>query len=204
MLLPLASPDCAFPSITDDTHKVGPPARMVEAFLHFVVPLALLGLRVQPSKCVAWSRSGLEAFIVLLEGVNHATDRIRLLGVPLGTKEYAGDLLSSALEEDRRGLDQLQHLGDPRVAIRMGCHLPLPQVFAQRPSYLHRSCPPTPAFLECLGDFDGVRWHTLLDLLGRISWGMCPSCPSRSFVNQRLKLAFRLLLGDRVCLVIRF
>ena len=51
--------DCAFPSIANDTHIVGPPARVVEAFLHFVAQLALLGLSVQPSKCVAWPLLGL-------------------------------------------------------------------------------------------------------------------------------------------------
>ena len=43
-------PDCAFPSIANDTHIVGLPARVVEAFLHFVAHLALLGLSVHPSK----------------------------------------------------------------------------------------------------------------------------------------------------------
>ena len=41
-----AFPDCAFPSIADDTHIVGPPARVVEAFVNFFVQLALLGLEV--------------------------------------------------------------------------------------------------------------------------------------------------------------
>ena len=45
----------------------------------------------------------------------------------------------------------------------------LTKVFAQRPSYPHRSYPPTPAFLECLGDFDSVLWQTLLeDMLGGV------------------------------------
>ena len=56
---------------------------------------------------------------------------LRLLGVPLRSEECVGEFLTSALVEDRRGLDQLQHLGDPQVAIRI-----LTQVFAQRPSYL--------------------------------------------------------------------
>ena len=103
--------DCAFPSIADDTHIVGPPARVVEAFLHFIAQLALL--IVQPSKCVSWSPSGLEAFAVLPECVSYATEGIRLLGVLLGAKGYVGGFLSLASEEDRRRLDQLQHLGDP-------------------------------------------------------------------------------------------
>ena len=43
-------------------------------FLHVVAQLALLGLIVQPSKCVTWSPSGLEVFAVLPKGVSHAID----------------------------------------------------------------------------------------------------------------------------------
>ena len=92
-------------------------------------------------------------------------DGIRLLGVPLGTEEYVGGFFSPALEEDRRGFNQFQHLEVPQVAIRI-----LTQAFAQRPSYLLRSCPPTPAFLKCLEDDDSVPWQPLLgDLLGGVS-----------------------------------
>ena len=154
-----AFPDCAFPSIADDTHIVGPPARVVEAFSYFVAQLVLLGIYVQPSKCHAWSPSKREAFGDLLEGVSYAAG-----GVPLGTKEYVGEFLSSALEEDRRGLDHLQHLGDPPMAIRI-----LMEVFAQRPSYLLRSCLPTPAFLELLRDYDSALWQMLVvGLLGGV------------------------------------
>ena len=71
---------------------------MVEAFVHFVVQLALLGLEVQPSKCVAWSPLGRGAFDVLLDGVRYASDGVRVLGVPLGSAEYEGDFLVSTLE----------------------------------------------------------------------------------------------------------
>ena len=68
----VAFPECAFPSIADDTHIVGPPARVAEAFVHFDAQLALLDLCVQPSKCVAWSPSGPEVFAgVLPEGVSY-------------------------------------------------------------------------------------------------------------------------------------
>ena len=62
---------------------------------------------------MAWSPSGLGAFVVLPEGVSYAMEGIRLLGVPLGTEEYVGGFLMVALEEDRLGLDQHQHFGDP-------------------------------------------------------------------------------------------
>ena len=63
--------DCAFPSIVDDTHKLYPPAQVVE--------LGLLGLGVKPLKCVAWSPSGLEAFAIFVEGVRYAPHGIRVL-----------------------------------------------------------------------------------------------------------------------------
>ena len=160
-----AFPDCAFPSIADDTHIVGPPPRAAEAFSHLAAQLALLDLDVQTSKSHAWSPSGSEVFAgILPEGVSYVPEGVRLLGVPMGSEEYVGEFLTLALEKDRRGLDQLQHLGDPQVAIRI-----LTQVFAQRPSYLLRSCPPTPAFLERLRDYDRDLWQTLVvGLLGGV------------------------------------
>ena len=56
---------------------------------------------------MAWSPSGFGVFLVLPEGVSYATEGLRLLGVLLGTEEYVGVFLSSALEDDRFGLDQL-------------------------------------------------------------------------------------------------
>ena len=45
----------------------------------------------------------------------------------------------------------------------------LTQVFARRPSYLHRSCSPTLAFLESLRDNDSVLWQMLpKDLYGGV------------------------------------
>ena len=60
---------------------------------------------MQPSKCVAWSPSGLEAFEVLLEGINYATKGVRQLRILLAMEEYVGGVLPAALREDRHGLD---------------------------------------------------------------------------------------------------
>ena len=66
--------DCAFPSVADDTHIGSPLARVVEAPLHFDAQHALLGFSMQPSKCVVWSPSRLEAFAILPESVSYARD----------------------------------------------------------------------------------------------------------------------------------
>ena len=124
---------------------MGPPTRVVEAFSHFVAQLALLGLSVHPSKCVAWSPSRREAFAVLLEDISYATDGIRVLGVSLETQEFVGGFLSSTLEEDRRGLDQIQHLGDPHVECVMlsVARLLSPSIFpsvCRYPRYVTMTC----------------------------------------------------------------
>ena len=114
-----------------------------------------------------------------------------MLGVPLGSAAYEEGFLVSALKEDRRGLDRLQLLGDPQVALRI-----LTQVFAQRPSYLLRCCPPSPAFLVYLGDYDRSLWETLCGMLGvSLSWVVT------SFAKPRERLGFRYLMGVCGCLV---
>ena len=73
-----------------------------------------------------------------------------------------GGVSSLASVEDRRDLDQIQNPGDSQVAIWI-----LMQIFAQRPSYLLRTCRPTPVFLECLRNYNSVLWQILLkNLLG--------------------------------------
>jgi hypothetical protein len=52
-------PSCLFPSIVDDTHIIGPFSIVSFAYEHFQTKLHVIGLSIQPHKCVAWSPSGL-------------------------------------------------------------------------------------------------------------------------------------------------
>jgi hypothetical protein len=45
-------PSCLFPSITNDTHIIGPTSIVFQAFDHFSSQLDLVSLVVQPYKCV--------------------------------------------------------------------------------------------------------------------------------------------------------
>jgi hypothetical protein len=49
-----------FPSITNDTHIIGPPFIISFAYEHFQTKLHAIGFSIQPHKCVAWSPSGLQ------------------------------------------------------------------------------------------------------------------------------------------------
>jgi hypothetical protein len=41
------APNCVFPSLTDDTHIVGPMSEIIRTFDHLLTQLALIGLRVK-------------------------------------------------------------------------------------------------------------------------------------------------------------
>jgi hypothetical protein len=49
------APIYVFPSLTDDTHIMGPMNEIIRAFDHLSTQLALVGLRVKVLKCKFWS-----------------------------------------------------------------------------------------------------------------------------------------------------
>ncbi len=48
-----------FPYIIDDTHIMGPPSIVSFVYEHFKIEFYVIGLSIQPKKCVAWSPFGL-------------------------------------------------------------------------------------------------------------------------------------------------
>ncbi|KAL2608417.1 hypothetical protein R1flu_026990 [Riccia fluitans] len=61
-------PLCLFPSLADDIHIVGPPEDVMPTFHTLEGHLSAVGLIVQPTKCVAWSPSGLPSSLSLPPG----------------------------------------------------------------------------------------------------------------------------------------
>jgi hypothetical protein len=75
-------PSCLPPSITDDTHIIGPLSIISSTYEHFQTKLHAIGFPIQPYKCIAWSPS------TLPPNFNTPSERIRLLKVPLGTLTF--------------------------------------------------------------------------------------------------------------------
>jgi hypothetical protein len=48
-------PSHLFPSIVDDIHIISPPSIVSSTYEHFQIELRVIGLSIQPHKCVAWS-----------------------------------------------------------------------------------------------------------------------------------------------------
>eukprot|EP00850_Spirogloea_muscicola_P008654 SM000046S16435 [mRNA] locus=s46:794878:800281:+ [translate_table: standard] len=81
-------PDLLFPSYADDTHIIGPPAEVMAAYPLLVRELDLMGLRVCPSKSVAWSPRGLPANLQLPHGCQTPANGLAILKVPIGTPAH--------------------------------------------------------------------------------------------------------------------
>ncbi|KAL2632330.1 hypothetical protein R1flu_017016 [Riccia fluitans] len=71
---------CLFPSLADDTHIVGPPEAVVPAFHTLEGHLSAVGLTVQPTKCAAWSPSGLSSSLSLPPRFSLPSTGLRVLG----------------------------------------------------------------------------------------------------------------------------
>jgi len=60
------APNYVFPSLVDDTHIMGPMSKIVLAFDHLSIQLALVGLTVKMSKCKLWSPSRISSSIKII------------------------------------------------------------------------------------------------------------------------------------------
>ncbi|KAL2620674.1 hypothetical protein R1flu_000879 [Riccia fluitans] len=106
-------PLCLFPSLADDTHIVGPPEAVVPAFHTLEGHLSAVDLNVQPTKCAAWSPSGLSSSLSLPPGFSLPSAGLRVLGAPIGSDSFQASFVRDALEVDVSTVHQLPLLGDP-------------------------------------------------------------------------------------------
>lgn len=157
----VAHPTCLFPSLSDDTHIIGPPADILAALSTLTSELALLGLRVQPQKCLGWSPSGLPSDFVLPPGFVCPSDGIRVLGSPVGTESFCSTFISDTLRQALAPAPWLPKLGDSQAAFGL-----LLRCLHPRASYLMRTFPPTSLFRQQLQGFDSTMEITFASLLG--------------------------------------
>ncbi len=81
-------PSYVFPSLTNDTHIVGPMNEITHAFDHLLTQLALVGLKVKVSKCKHWSPAWISLSIEVPQGCTLVTNGLCILGVPVDLNTF--------------------------------------------------------------------------------------------------------------------
>ncbi len=106
------APNYVFPSLMDDTHIVGPMNEITYAFDHLLTQLALVGFRVKVSKCKFWNPLGISPCIKIPQGYTLVTSGLCILGVPMGSWDFAMHFLDEVLSQDVTHIDDLPFLGN--------------------------------------------------------------------------------------------
>jgi hypothetical protein len=81
----------------DDTHIMVLMSEITCAFNHLLTQLALMGLKVKVSKCKLWSPSRISLGIKILQGYILLTNGLHILGVPMGSQDFATHFLDEVL-----------------------------------------------------------------------------------------------------------
>ncbi len=94
-----------FPSLTNDTHIMGPMNEITCTFDHLLTQLALVGLKVKVSKCKFWSHRNLSKHNIP-HGYTLVTYGLCILGVPMGFRDFATHFFNKVLFQN------VAHLND--------------------------------------------------------------------------------------------
>ncbi len=76
---------------------MGPFSEITCAFDHLSTQLALIGLKVKLLKCKLWSPSNIFPNIKIPHGYTLVTDGLRILGVLVGSQDFASHFLDEVL-----------------------------------------------------------------------------------------------------------
>jgi hypothetical protein len=85
---------------------------ITRAFDHLLTQLSLVGLKVKVSKCKLWNPLGIFPSIEILRGCTLVTYGLWILGVPMGSQDFATHLLDEVLSQDMAHIDDLLLMGD--------------------------------------------------------------------------------------------
>jgi len=101
----------------DDTHIMGPMNELSYTFDHLSTQLTQVGLKVKVSKCKLWSLLGIFPCIEIPFGCILVTNGLCILGMLVGSQDFATHFLDEALCQDMAHIDDLPLLGDAQVAL---------------------------------------------------------------------------------------
>jgi hypothetical protein len=128
---------------------------------HFQTKLYVMGLFIQPHKCVTWSPSNLLFYFNTPSQFTTPSEGIRVLEVPLGTPSFTSSVIKYALLKYVQYMDLLLKMGDVQVAFGILTHC-----FVQRPSYFLQCTPLFSSFIEFFISFDTYFFQMFGHLLG--------------------------------------
>jgi hypothetical protein len=121
----------------------------------------VIGLSIQPKKCVTWAPLVLSPNFDTLSQFNTPLEGIKVLGVPLGTSSFKSSLIKNTLLKDVRHVDLLPRLGDVQITFGILTHC-----YAQQSSYLLHCTPPSPIFINSFVFFYSSLFQVFGCLLG--------------------------------------
>jgi hypothetical protein len=106
------APNYNFPSLADDTHIVEPMNEITYAFDHLLTQLTIVGLKVKVLKCKFWNPSRISLGIEIPQGYTLVTNGLCILGVPMGSRDFAMHFLDEISSQDVAHIDDLPLLGN--------------------------------------------------------------------------------------------
>jgi hypothetical protein len=69
------------------------------------------------SKCKFWNPLGISLSIKIFHGYTLVTDGLHILGVSMGSQDFATHFLDEILSQDMVHINDLPFLGDPQVTL---------------------------------------------------------------------------------------
>jgi len=91
------TPRCILPFLIGNTHIMGPMSEVIRAFDHLLTQLALIGLKVKVSKYKLWNPLKIFLGIEIPQGYTLVLDGLCILGVLMGTQDFATHFLDKVL-----------------------------------------------------------------------------------------------------------
>jgi hypothetical protein len=93
------------PSLTNDTHIVGPLSEITCTFDHLLTQLIVVGLKTKVSKCKLWILSGIFLGIEIPQGCTLVIHGLHILGVLVGFHDFATHFLDEVLSQNVAHID---------------------------------------------------------------------------------------------------
>jgi hypothetical protein len=159
------APNCIFQTLTDDMHIMRPSSEITCTFNHLSTQLALVRLKVKVSKCKFRSPSRISPNIKILQGFILITNGLHILGVLMGSWDFAMYFLDEVLSQDMTHINNLPLLRGAHIALSS-----LSSCVTCQPSNLTWTIFFSSSFLSFLASFNRKVMLVCEEIMGLRLW----------------------------------